>query len=165
MDQRITPYLTVKGAEVAIAFYERAFGAETRFRHPADDDKRLLHAHLVINGGSLYLSDEYPEFNGTPAAARPTSVAISLLFDTPAEVDATFERAVAAGANGWMKPENMFWGDRFAMLDDPFGHRWILSARLPQSYSTRGRRFTPLRPSRWRGRDRLPPWRRARRAL
>jgi PhnB protein len=130
--QPITPYLTVKGAAAALDFYQKAFGASDIFSHPADDGKRLLHARMTINGGVVMLSDEFPEHGGTPAPTRekPTSVAISVLFDTPAEVDAMFVRAVAAGANGWMEPEDMFWGDRFAMVDDPFGHRWMLNAPL-----------------------------------
>jgi PhnB protein len=130
--QPITPYLTVKGAAAALDFYQKALGASDIFSHPADDGQRLLHARMTINGGVVMLSDEFPEHGGTPAPTRekPTSVAISVLFDTPAEVDAMFVRAVAAGANGWMEPEDMFWGDRFAMVDDPFGHRWMLNAPL-----------------------------------
>jgi PhnB protein len=134
MVQRITPYLSVKGAAAAIDFYQRAFGAVETMRMPADDGTRVMHAVVQINGGVVMLCDEFPEYNGTsaPTPANPTSVSISIEFDTPAEVDATFARAVAAGANGWMQPDNMFWGARFAMLDDPFGHRWMLSAQLPQ---------------------------------
>ncbi|MGH6769642.1 MAG: VOC family protein [Xanthobacteraceae bacterium] len=135
MVQRITPYLSVRGAAEAIAFYQRAFGATETMRMPADDGTRVLHAVVQINGGVVMLSDEFPEYRGTPApsAENPTSVSVAIEFDTPAEVDATFKQAVAAGANGWMEPENMFWGARFAMLDDPFGHRWMLSAQLPQA--------------------------------
>jgi PhnB protein len=130
--QAVTPYLTVKGAAAAIEFYKTAFGATETGRHPAEDGKRLLHAALAINGGAVMLSDEFPEYSGTPAPTpeKPTSVAIAIRYDSPAEVDAIFARAVAAGANGWMKPDDMFWGDRFAMLDDPFGHRWMLNAAL-----------------------------------
>jgi len=132
--QSITPYLTVKGGAAAIDFYQRAFGAEECFRHPAEDGKRLMHAHLVINGGSIFLSDEFPEHGGTPAPTleKPTSVAVSIEYTAPSQVDATFDRAVAAGAKGHMPPADMFWGARFAMLDDPFGHRCMLTAQLPQ---------------------------------
>jgi PhnB protein len=133
MVQRVTPYLSVNGAAAAIDFYRRAFGATEITRMQADDGTRILHAVVQINGGVVMLSDEFPEYNGTPAptAANPTSVSVAIEFDAPAEVDATFRQAVDAGANGWMQPENMFWGARFAMLDDPFGHRWMLSAQLP----------------------------------
>jgi PhnB protein len=130
--QTITPYLTVKGAAAALEFYRTAFGASDVFQHPADDGKRILHARMTIKGGTVMLSDEFPEHNGTPAPTpeKPTSVAVAVQLGSPAEVDALFAQAVAAGANGWMKPEDMFWGDRFAMLDDPFGHRWMLNAPL-----------------------------------
>jgi len=134
MPQATVPYLTVKHAEAAIAFYQQAFDAQERGRHPAEDGKRIMHATLMINGGFVMLSDEFPEFGagGSPAPTpgQPTSVAISLDCPSPADVDATFNRAVAAGANGWMQPEDTFWGDRFAALDDPFGHRWMLRAPL-----------------------------------
>ena len=135
MVQRITPYLSVKGASAAIDFYRQAFRAEETVRMLAEDGRRILHAVVAINGGIVMLSDEFPEYNGTPAPTpqRPTSVSVAIEFDTPAEVDATFAQAVAAGANGWMKPESMMWGARFAMLDDPFGHRWMLSAQLPSA--------------------------------
>ena len=132
MVQRITPYLSVNGAAAAIDFYRRAFGATETMRMLADDGKRVMHAVIRINGGVVMLCDEFPEFNGTPAPTpdNPTSISVSIEFDTPAEVDAAFASAVAAGADGWMRPENMFWGARFAMLNDPFGHRWMLSAPL-----------------------------------
>ncbi len=135
MIQRITPYLSVRGAAEAIDFYRQAFGAEEAMRMQADDGKRVLHAVVRINGGAVMLSDEFPEYNGTPAPTpeNPTSVSVAIEFDTPAEVDAVFAQAVAAGANGWLEPNDMFWGARFAMLDDPFGHRWMLSAQLAQA--------------------------------
>jgi uncharacterized glyoxalase superfamily protein PhnB len=134
MIQRVTPYLSVKDAAAAIDFYRRAFGAVETMRMQADDGRRILHAVVQINGGAVMLADEFPEYNGTPAptSSNPTSVSVAIEFDAPAEVDATFAQAVAAGASGWMAPENMFWGARFAMLDDPFGHRWMLSAPLPK---------------------------------
>jgi PhnB protein len=132
MAQSLIPYLTVKGAAEAIAFYQKTFNATENTRMPAQDGKRLMHASLTINGSNLFLSDEFPEQGGTPApsADHPSSVAVSLTFDTPAEVDATYQRAVALGAKTRMAPADMFWGDRFAMIDDPFGHRWMLGAPL-----------------------------------
>ncbi|MEA2933570.1 MAG: PhnB protein [Variibacter sp.] len=132
MPQTITPYLTVRGAAAAIEFYKAAFGARETGRHPAGDGQRVLHASLFIRDGAFFLSDEFPEHSGTPAPTpeKPTSVSIAIGLASPAEVDAMFRQAVAAGANGWMEPADMFWGERFAMLDDPFGHRWMLSAPL-----------------------------------
>jgi PhnB protein len=132
MNPPIAPYLTVKGADAAIAFYKTAFGAVETYRHPADDGKRLLHAFLMINGGAVMLSDDFPEMGGPPAPTqeKPAPVAISVALAAPAEVDTTFRRAVEAGAWGAVEPADVFWGDRFAILVDPFGHRWMLNAPL-----------------------------------
>ena len=132
MGQSVTPYLTVKGAAEAIAFYQKAFGAKENTRMPAQDGKRLMHADLAINGGQVFLSDEFSEHGGptAPTADQPAAVAVALAFDKPAEVDATFKQAVAAGATPVMEPADQFWGARFAMLADPFGHRWMLNAPL-----------------------------------
>ena len=135
MTQRIIPYLTVKGATNAIAFYTKAFGAIEAKRQTADDGKRLMHAVLTINGGTLMLADEFPDRGGTPAPTpgKTTPVAVAITFDTAGEVDATFDRALAAGAKARRSPSDMFWGGRFAVIEDPFGHRWMLSAPFDQS--------------------------------
>ena len=136
MSQTVIPYLTVHGAAEAIDFYKKAFGATENTHMPEPDGKRLLHADLTINGGSLYLSDEFREFSeqGGPAAPKQGSaspVAVTLALNAPADVDRTFEQAVSAGAKSGGDPQDMFWGARFAVLIDPFGHRWMLSAPLP----------------------------------
>ena len=133
-EQSIIPYLTVKDAAGAIAFYQKAFGATENMRMPAEDGKRLMHASLTINGGTLFLSDEFPEYGSAaaPKAGDKPSVAVALALSAPANVDATYKQAVTAGATGTMEPEDAFWGDRFAMLQDPYGHRWMLSAPLPK---------------------------------
>jgi PhnB protein len=138
--QPINPYLTISGAAEAIAFYERAFGAVEKQRMPAQDGKRVLHADLSINGGTVMLSDEFPEHGGPagPTASKPPPVAIAIQYAKPAEVDATFQRAVAAGCTSTMEPQDTFWEARFAMLVDPFGHRWMLNAPLPKKKSKRG---------------------------
>ena len=135
MTQRIIPYLTVKGGADAIAFYTKAFGAIEAKRQTADDGKRLMHAVLTINGGTVMLADEFPERGGTPAPTpgKSTPVAVSITYDTAGEVDATFDRALAAGAKARRSPTDMFWGGRFAVIEDPFGHRWMLSAPFDQS--------------------------------
>jgi PhnB protein len=135
--QPITPYLTVRGAADAIALYQRAFGAKENTRMPAKDGKRLMHAALTINGGTIMLSDEFPEFCGeegtlAPSPEKPAGVAVSITYGTPAEVDATFHRAVKAGCKATTQPQDMFFGMRFATVNDPFGHRWMLAAPLPQ---------------------------------
>jgi PhnB protein len=133
----VTPYLTIKGASDAIAFYQKAFGATENTRMPAQDGKRLMHADITINGGRILLSDEFSEHaeHGVvhaPSADNLAGVAIALHYATAAEVDATFQRASEAGCTTIMAPADMFWEARFAMLRCPFGHRWMLNAPLPQ---------------------------------
>ena len=130
----ITPYLTVKGGMQAIEVYKKALGAKENMRMPAEDGKRLMHADLTINGGTVMLSDEFPEHGGpsAPGNGSATPVAITIQYSKPAEVDAVFRRAVEAGCTSTMEPQDMFWEARFAMLADPFGHRWMLNAPLPK---------------------------------
>jgi PhnB protein len=134
----VTPYLTVKGAADAIEFYKKAFGAKENARLPAQDGKRLMHADITVNGGRILLSDEFPEHgqeHGTvhaPTASNLAGVAIALHYSKPADIDATHRRAVDAGCVSVLEPSDMFWEARFAMLRDPFGHRWMLNAPLPQ---------------------------------
>lgn len=126
----ISPYLTQADAATAIEFYKRVFGAEEIMRQMADDGQRVLHCSLALNGGVLMLSDSFPEHGGTPAPepGRPSSVAISLALELADEVDAIHARAVEAGSADVMSPMDAFWGARFAMFTDPFGHQWMLNA-------------------------------------
>ncbi|MEM7299984.1 MAG: VOC family protein [Pseudomonadota bacterium] len=127
----VAPYLTVKGAKDAITWYQTVFDAEIRGTMPAENDDRLMHASLLINGGLVMLSDEFPEYSPYrgPTEETGSSVAVSLRFDLPDEVDRVYKLAVEQGASGHFGPETMFWGDRFAQLIDPFGHRWMLAAK------------------------------------
>jgi len=133
--QAINPYLTVNGAAEAIALYQKAFGAKEVQRMQAQDGKRLMHVELNINGGTVMLSDEFRE-HGPPLAPTPTNpppVAVAIQYADPAEVDATYRRAVEAGCQSTLEPQDMFWEARFAMLVDPFGHRWMLNAPKKKS--------------------------------
>lgn len=131
----VVPYLTVKGASAAIDWYGKALGAKEQVRLPADDGKRLMHAAIEVNGGTVFLSDEFVEYDGgsAPKDGQTPPVAIALNLASPAAVDATFKRAVDAGGTGITEPRDEFWGARFAVVADPFGHRWLLNAPLPQS--------------------------------
>ena len=122
----LTPHLSIRDgrAAQAIDFYKAAFGAEEQMRMPADDGKRLMHAHLTINGASLMLADDFPEYSGGPAGA-PTGVTLHLQVE---DADAVWNRAVDAGATVRMELADQFWGDRYGQLDDPFGHRWSIGA-------------------------------------
>jgi len=119
----IAPHLTIREGEGsnAVEFYKQAFGAEELGRHLAEDGKRLMHAHLLINGGHLMLNDDFPEWTGGVAA--PAAVTIHIQTD---DADQWWERAVAAGAAVRMPLADQFWGARYGQLDDPFGHRWSI---------------------------------------
>jgi PhnB protein len=93
----------------------------------AEDGERIMHAHLLLNGGSLMLADDWPEMRGGVASAPPASVTLHLQVD---DADAWFARAIAAGATATMPPQDMFWGDRYGRLQDPFGHTWAIGARI-----------------------------------
>ena len=129
----VTPYLTVKGANDAIEFYKKAFGATENARLPYEDGKRLMHAEIALHGSVVLLSDEFPEHAmvRAPTNEEASPVAVALHFERPADLDAAFSRAVAAGAKSCTEPADMFWGGRFAALADPFNHRWLMHAPLP----------------------------------
>lgn len=129
---RVSPYLTVSPCMAAIAFYTTVFGAQQKALMPALDGMRIMHCELVINGGSVMLADAFPEFGQTrpPIPGEPVTMSVSLEFDTRDQVDETFARATSLGAKGDTQPTNSFWGTRFAVIRDPFGHRWMLNAPL-----------------------------------
>lgn len=124
----VVPHITIADgrAAEAIDFYVKAFGAEEQMRMAGDDGKRLMHAHLIINGGSLMMHDDYPEYTGAPVGA-PNAVGLHLEVD---DADRWFERAVAAGATVTMPLEDQFWGDRYGNVKDPFGHTWGIGAPI-----------------------------------
>ena len=121
----VVPYLTImdeRGAEAA-TFYQKLFDAEEKVRMPAQDGKRLMHCELHFAGNAIYLSD-----NMMGATGKPALMSVFVGFDKAAQVDALFAKAKAMGATVIQEPMDMFWGDRFAMFFDPFGHRWQMGA-------------------------------------
>ena len=128
----VAPYLTVSPAAGAIAFYAAAFGAVQKALMPSPDGLRIMHCELTINGGAVMLSDAFPEFGKarSPLPGEPVTMSVSLEFASAAEVDETFQRATRFGASGEMGPTNSFWGTRFAIVRDPFGHRWMMNGPL-----------------------------------
>ncbi len=122
----VIPYLTVHGATEAAEFYQRAFGAEVLFRLPAQDGKRLMHCHMKINGDDVMMSDDFPE-HGHDLSGGPKGVTLHLAVD---DADTWHKRAVDAGATSIMPPQDMFWGDRYGQVRDPFGHTWSVGSPL-----------------------------------
>ncbi len=120
----LIPHLVCAGAAAAIDFYVRAFNAVERSRLAGPDGK-LMNAQLHIGNAALMLVDEFPEWACFgPKALKGTPVTVHLYV---ADVDAAVAQAVAAGATLVMPVADMFWGDRYGLLEDPFGHRWSLA--------------------------------------
>ena len=123
----ITPHLICRGAAEAIAFYVKAFGAIELARLPGSDG-RLMHAMVRIGDSPVMLFDEYPEQGCLgPQSLNGSPVIIHLYV---VDVDATVARAVAAGARVTMPVSDMFWGDRYGQLQDPFGHLWSVATHV-----------------------------------
>lgn len=125
--QEVYPYLRVRDANAAIEFYVKAFGAAERFRL-TEPNGRIGHAELIFGPATIMLSDEYPEHGiRGPQSSEGTSVAIHLHV---VDVDAVFERAIAAGASVVRPLADQFYGERSGMLRDPFGHEWLLGGHI-----------------------------------
>jgi PhnB protein len=120
-------YLAVEDADRAIEFYKDAFGAEEILRMPGQDGK-IAHAELQFGDSKLMLSDPFPQSNVRPPLERGGPTASIFMYCE--DVDAMFEQAKRAGATVVMELENMFWGDRFGTLTDPFGQVWSLSQHV-----------------------------------
>ena len=124
---RVIPYLSVDGADAAIAFYTRVLGATERMRMDAPGGK-IGHAELAIGDSIVMLADAFPEMGGTTPLAlggKPVSVMVYV-----ADVDDVFLLAVAAGATADRPVEDQFYGDRAGQFTDPFGHKWLVATHI-----------------------------------
>ena len=122
-----TPYLTIRNATKAIDFYQQAFGAQEIFRMPAPDGK-IMHAEILIGNSRLMLADE--SANTETKAPQTLNGSTTGIFLYLPDVDASFKQALKAGAKETMALQDMFWGDRFGKLTDPFGHKWMLASHI-----------------------------------
>jgi PhnB protein len=124
--QTITPSLTVKNADAAIAFYQKAFGARVDGQIMRGPGGGVMHAELIIGEMKIFLNDEFPEMGArSPEHYGGSPITLQLRVS---DVDKTYAGAVAAGAKSKMEPNDAFWGDRYAFVHDPFGHGWGFSA-------------------------------------
>ncbi len=118
----VTPYLAVKDDSKAIEFYKQAFGAVEKRRMPGPDGKGVMHAELKIGDSFVYLSDEIPGMEcRSPESLGGSTGSLHLYVE---DVDVAFQRALTAGAQVKMPVMDMFWGDRYGKVVDPFGHEW-----------------------------------------
>ena len=123
----VTPHLVCAGAAEAIEFYKKAFNAVETGRLAGAQGK-LMHAAIKISDSTVMLADEFPEYGSLgPKALKGSPVTIHVYVE---DVDAFVKQAVAAGAKITMPLEDMFWGDRYCKLDDPFGHHWSVATHL-----------------------------------
>jgi len=135
----LTPYLVCRGAAKAIEFYKKAFDAKEKVRMPAPDGS-IAHAELKIGNSVVMLGDENPAMGQTaPETVGGTATG---LFIYTANVDKAYAKAIAAGAKAEQPPTDMFWGDRYAKLSDPFGHKWSMATHIedmsPKEMAKRG---------------------------
>jgi PhnB protein len=143
----VIPHLVVNDAARAIDFYKKAFGAEERGRFNTPDGK-IMHASIAINGSSLFLNDAMMGAKD-PIGLGGSPVALMIYVN---DVDATFQRAVSAGATATMPVADQFWGDRYGMLKDPFGHTWEIATHKedlsPEEMDRRGKEAMAQMPQR-----------------
>ena len=123
----LTPYLAVEDAASAIDFYTRAFGAKERVRM-AGPGGSVMHAEIEIGDSVLMLADPFPQSSTTPPKELGGTT-VSLMFYVE-DTDAIYQQAIAAGATSLMEPDDMFWGDRFSSVQDPFGHSWTIATHV-----------------------------------
>lgn len=123
----ITPQLAVTGVGAAIDWYTKALGAHELLRNTGPDGTSIMHSELLLGDSRFFVVDEFPESMASPATLGGTSVTLHLYVS---DVDALFTRAVDAGATVLMPVADQFWGDRYGILRDPFGHRWSIASRI-----------------------------------
>ncbi len=123
----VTPYLTVSDGPAAMAFYARAFGGAENFRTTADDGKRIVHGQIQINGATIMLSDHFAEYEGGSPAPTPGAMTLHIPVQ---DADMWWSRAIAAGATVISPLADQFWGDRWGLMKDPFGHMWSIGAPI-----------------------------------
>jgi uncharacterized glyoxalase superfamily protein PhnB len=140
----VTPHLVCAGASDAIDFYKKAFGAEEEARLTGPDG-RLMHGAVRIEGSVVMLVDENPQWGVLgPKALKGSPVTIHIYVE---DVDAFVAKAIEAGASVVMPVDDMFWGDRYGVIEDPFGHHWSVATHVrdvsPEEMSAAMRQAAP----------------------
>jgi uncharacterized glyoxalase superfamily protein PhnB len=129
--EHLIPHLVCDQCSEAIEFYKKAFGAEEIHRMPAPDGRRIMHAAIKIGKSFVFLADDFPEYCGgkaqSPKALQGTPVSIHHYVEN---CDAAVKRAQDAGATVLMPASDMFWGDRYGVVIDPYGHKWTFATHI-----------------------------------
>jgi uncharacterized glyoxalase superfamily protein PhnB len=129
--EHLIPHLVCDPCAEAIEFYKRAFGAEEMHRMPAPGGQRIMHAAIRIGGSLVFLVDDFPEYCGGKSSSHKALKGTPVTLHRYVEnCDAAIKRAVDAGATVTMPPADMFWGDRYGVVTDPFGHSWSLATHI-----------------------------------
>lgn len=130
-EHSVTPYLTVNNGSNAIEFYKKAFNAEELFRETIPNGKKILHARMRIGDSTVRLSEEFPgSIQKSPVSLGSTTVTLHIYTEN---VDGLWQQAIQAGAKVVLPLDNQFWGERYGMLADPFGHQWSISMAIKMS--------------------------------
>jgi uncharacterized glyoxalase superfamily protein PhnB len=147
----ITPHLVVRGVEAAVDFYRRAFGAAELYRNLAPDGQAVMHCELLCGDSRFFIHDEFPEygvFSPAGLGLKSSPVTLHLYVD---DVDELYNRAVAAGVEVVLPLADCFWGDRYAIVRDPFGHLWSMASQIedlsPAELQDRARDFCAENPA------------------
>lgn len=120
----VTPHLAVKNAVEAMQFYKKAFDAKVRSHAPGPAPGSTMHAEIMIGDSVVYLADEMPmSATKAPGPSGPTAAMTLFVSDC----DRVYKQALEAGAKSLMPPGDMFWGDRYSQVSDPFGHVWAIA--------------------------------------
>ncbi len=122
----LTPTLVFKDTKKAIEFYKKAFAAEPK--ELIEHDGKVMHSEMKIGDSHLMMSDEFPDVDGSSLAPKDGPGHMSLYLYVK-DVDAAYKTAIESGAKSKMEPLNMFWGDRYCSVQDPFGYVWQLATR------------------------------------
>jgi len=124
----LIPHLVCDPCADAIEFYKKAFGAEECYRMLAPDKKRIMHAQILIGGKAIFLVDDFPEHcGGKPSSPKALGGSSVTIHQYVQDCDAAIRRAEKAGASVMMPAQDMFWGDRYGVLKDPYGHTWAFA--------------------------------------
>lgn len=138
----LTPHIIVRGAAEAIEFYKRAFGAEVVRQLAGTDGKSVMHAELKIGDSMFMIGEEMPDKCLSPKTTGTTSSTIHIYVEN---ADSAWDKAVKAGAKVEYPLNNMFWGDRYGVLTDPFGHKWSIGQHIedltPEEIGRRQKEF------------------------
>ena len=129
--ENLIPHLVCDPCSEAIEFYKKAFGAEEIHRMPSPDGRKIMHAAIRIGKSVVFLVDDFPEFcagkSSSPKALKGTPVSLHHYVQN---CDAAIKRAQDAGATVDMPAQDMFWGDRYGVVTDPFGHKWAFATHI-----------------------------------